>query len=75
VTEEEPIQNPTNKEFSLELQEVKNWFDKNKAEFNPTSSNSQAREFSKDLILPFFNKEPDWSKFTEYYFADGRKVY
>jgi hypothetical protein len=26
------------------------------------------------LILAFFEKKPDWSKFTEYYFADGRKV-
>jgi hypothetical protein len=75
VRDEEPTKIPISEELSPELQEVKSWFDKNKDQFNPTSSNSEAREFSKDLILPFFEKEPDWSKFSEYYFADGRKVY
>jgi hypothetical protein len=27
------------------------------------------------LILPFFEKEPDWDKFHQYSFPDGREVY
>lgn len=33
------------------------------------------RTAGKDLILPFFEKEPDWSNFSEYHFSDGRQVY
>ncbi|WP_143186001.1 hypothetical protein [Algoriphagus halophilus] len=27
------------------------------------------------MILPFFEKEPDWDKFHHYYFTDGREVF
>lgn len=30
---------------------------------------------SQELILPFFEKEPDWDQFHHYYFPDGREVF
>lgn len=58
-----------------EIKGVKQWFDINKVSLNKEGSDVRAREMSKELILPFFEKEPDWSKFSEYHFRDGRKVY
>ena len=58
-----------------EIKSVKQWFDINKVSLNKEGSDVRAREMSKELILPFFEKEPDWSKFSEYHFRDGRKVF
>ncbi|MDX5479836.1 MAG: hypothetical protein LPJ98_15425, partial [Cyclobacteriaceae bacterium] len=33
------------------------------------------RTESQELILPFFEKEPDWEKFHQYKFPDGREVF
>ncbi|UJP65152.1 hypothetical protein [Mongoliitalea daihaiensis] len=57
-----------------EIAKVKGWFETNKNLLEVHKSNPYHREFSKDLILPFFDKEPDWSNFSEYSFPDGRKV-
>lgn len=43
--------------------------------FSETATDVRAREMDKALILPFFDKEPYWSKFSAYQFKDGRKVY
>ncbi|MCH7403710.1 hypothetical protein ACFOUP_03700 [Belliella kenyensis] len=59
----------------LKTIELKNWFETNKAELLAKEQVHNARMIDKNLILPFFEKEPDWSKFSEYYFPDGRKVY
>ncbi|GHB34837.1 hypothetical protein [Mongoliitalea lutea] len=58
-----------------EIAKVKGWFETNKDVLEVYKTNPSYREFSKDLILPFFDKEPDWSNFSEYFFPDGRKVF
>ena len=62
-------------EFSPEIQKVKSWFEKNKEFLQPKPGSANAREFSHDLILPFFEKEPDWEDFYSYQFPDGRQVF
>ncbi|MDF2156675.1 hypothetical protein [Algoriphagus sp. CAU 1675] len=36
---------------------------------------SNFRTESQELILPFFEKEPDWDQFHHYFFPDGREVF
>jgi len=54
---------------------VKSWFETNQELLQPKPGSANAREFSKDLILPFFEKEPDWEDFYSYQFPDGRQVF
>jgi hypothetical protein len=72
--QEEDIQTSIDQEISPEIQKVKSWFEKNKVLLQPKPGSANAREFSHDLILPFFEKEPDWEDFYSYQFPDGRQV-
>ncbi|MBN7814761.1 hypothetical protein [Algoriphagus pacificus] len=54
---------------------VKAWFEENKTKLRLPERGSNLRSESQELILPFFEKEPDWDKFHHYYFPDGREVY
>ncbi|WP_439488954.1 hypothetical protein [Algoriphagus sp.] len=60
---------------STELVLVKDWFDKNKSKLRLPEQGVNFRTESQELILPFFEKEPDWDKFHHYYFPDGREVF
>lgn len=71
---EEEILLETNHQLSPEVQQAKSWFEQNKEFLHPKSNSSHAQEFSLDLILPFFEKEPDWEDFYQYTFEDGRQV-
>ena len=57
------------------IAQVKSWFEENKTKLRLPERGSNFRTESQELILPFFEKEPDWNKFHHYYFADGREVY
>ncbi|WP_373523385.1 hypothetical protein, partial [Aquiflexum sp.] len=65
---EVPQQNP-------KLALVKNWFETHKNELRIGDSRDSYRTESNELILPFFEKEPDWDKFHIFQFPDGREVY
>lgn len=54
---------------------VKAWFEENKTKLRLPERGSNFRTESQELILPFFEKEPDWDKFHHYYFPDGREVF
>ncbi|MFN3758365.1 MAG: hypothetical protein ACK4SF_04035 [Algoriphagus aquaeductus] len=54
---------------------VKAWFEENKTKLRLPERGSNLRTESQKLILPFFEKEPDWDKFHHYYFPDGREVF
>ncbi|WP_146613677.1 hypothetical protein [Algoriphagus yeomjeoni] len=54
---------------------VKNWFNDNKTTLRLPMGGTNFRTESQELILPFFEKEPDWNKFHHYYFPDGREVF
>ncbi|WP_219287530.1 hypothetical protein [Arthrospiribacter ruber] len=54
---------------------VKNWFESNKSELRVEDSRDNFRTEFNELILPFFEKEPDWDKFHIFQFPDGREVY
>ncbi|WP_373523757.1 AHH domain-containing protein [Aquiflexum sp.] len=58
-----------------EISKVKEWFDNHKQELKIRVDGNNQRTESHDLILPFFEKEPDWDKFHIFQFPDGRKVY
>ncbi len=58
-----------------ELSIVRNWFEAHKEELRIDDSGIHFRTESQELILPFFEKEPDWSKFHSYQWPDGRQVY
>ena len=58
-----------------ELMKVKSWFDENKTKLRLPERDSNLRTESEELILPFFEKEPDWDKFHHYYFPDGSEVF
>jgi hypothetical protein len=73
--QEEDIQTSIDQEISPEIQKVKSWFEENKVLLQPKPGSANAREFSYDLILPFFEKEPDWEDFYSYQFPDGRRVF
>ncbi|GHB45102.1 hypothetical protein [Mongoliitalea lutea] len=55
---------------------MKQWFEQRKETWIPEKTgNDTYREDSGELRMPFFEKDPDWSKFHSCYFEDGRKVY
>ena len=54
---------------------VRAWFEENKTKLRLPDRGSNLRTESQELILPFFEKEPDWDKFHHYYFPDGREVF
>jgi len=73
------IEEPTEK-FEVPQQDpklalVKNWFETHKNELRIGDSRDSYRTESHELILPFFEKEPDWDKFHIFQFPDGREVY
>jgi hypothetical protein len=59
-------------EVPIEINTVKEWFDTNRTALRKEATDVKTREMDKSLILPFFEKEPDWTKFSEYDFRDGR---
>ncbi|MFC3416081.1 hypothetical protein [Algoriphagus hitonicola] len=73
--QEEDIETSMDQGFSPEIQKVKSWYEKNKVLLHPKPGSAHAREFGHDLILPFFEKEPDWEDFYSYQFPDGRQVF
>jgi hypothetical protein len=60
---------------NAQIVQVKSWFEENKTKLRLPEKGSNFRSESQELILPFFEKEPDWSKFHHYYFPDGREVF
>lgn len=54
---------------------VKSWFDENKTKLRLPERGVNFRSDQQELILPFFEKEPDWDKFHHYFFPDGREVW
>lgn len=54
---------------------VKVWFEANKHNLRLPKNEAGFRTESQELILPFFEKEPDWENFHHYYFPDGREVF
>lgn len=58
-----------------QLAKVRAWFEENKSKLRLPERGSNFRSESQELILPFFEKEPDWEKFHHYYFPDGREVF
>ncbi|GAB2478268.1 hypothetical protein [Algoriphagus taiwanensis] len=60
---------------SDQLAKVKSWFEENKTNLRLPERGSNFRTESQELILPFFEKEPDWDQFHHYYFPDGREVF
>lgn len=58
-----------------QLMKVKAWFEENKTNLRLPERGLNFRSESQELILPFFEKEPDWDKFHHYYFPDGREVF
>jgi hypothetical protein len=57
------------------LTKVKVWFEANKTQLRLPEKPANHRTESQELILPFFEKEPDWNQFHHYYFPDGREVF
>jgi len=62
-------------EKTTPVAKVKAWFEENKTKLRLPERESNLRSESQQLILPFFEKEPDWDKFHHYYFPDGREVF
>jgi len=62
-------------EENSQLMKVKTWFEENKTTLRLPERGSNFRTDAEELILPFFEKEPDWDKFHHYYFPDGREVF
>lgn len=60
---------------TTQVAKVKAWFEENKTKLRLPERGSNFRSESQELILPFFEKEPDWDKFHHYYFPDGREVF
>lgn len=58
-----------------QIAQVKSWFEENKTKLRLPERGTNFRSESQELILPFFEKEPDWDKFHHYYFPDGREVF
>lgn len=58
-----------------QIAQVKSWFEENKTKLRLPERGSNFRSEAQELILPFFEKEPDWDKFHHYYFPDGREVF
>lgn len=55
--------------------QVQAWFEANKGSLRLPERGSNFRTESQELILPFFEKEPDWDKVHHYFFPDGREVF
>ncbi|MFC5192938.1 hypothetical protein ACFPIK_14270 [Algoriphagus aquatilis] len=72
---DEPEAPKVNLEESGQIQQVKSWFETNKSKLRLPKKGNNLRTDSQELILPFFEKEPDWDKFHHYYFPDGREVF
>jgi hypothetical protein len=62
-------------EETTSVAKVKAWFEENKTKLRLPERGTNFRSESQELILPFFEKEPDWDKFHHYYFPDGREVF
>lgn len=62
-------------EETPQIAKVKAWFEENKTKLRLPERGTNFRSESQELILPFFEKEPDWDKFHHYYFPDGREVF
>ena len=62
-------------EDTSQLAQVRGWFEANKTKLRIPSKGTNYRTESQELILPFFEKEPDWEQFHHYYFPDGREVF
>jgi len=58
-----------------QLMKVREWFEENKTKLRLPERGSNFRTDAQELILPFFEKEPDWDQFHHYYFPDGREVF
>ncbi|WP_026948051.1 hypothetical protein [Algoriphagus marincola] len=58
-----------------QLAQVRDWFEANKTKLRLPDRGTNYRTESQELILPFFEKEPDWEQFHHYYFPDGREVF
>lgn len=60
---------------SGQLAKIKAWFEENESKLRLSDGGTNLRMASQELILPFFEKEPDWDQFHHYYFPDGREVF
>lgn len=60
---------------SGQLAKIKAWFEENESKLRLSNGGTNLRMASQELILPFFEKEPDWDQFHHYYFPDGREVF
>jgi hypothetical protein len=60
---------------SGQLAKIKAWFEENESKLRLSGGGTNLRVASQELILPFFEKEPDWDQFHHYYFPDGREVF
>jgi hypothetical protein len=55
--------------------QLRDWFENNKGSLRLPARGSSFRTGAQELILPFFEKEPDWDKLHHYFFPDGREVF
>ena len=60
---------------SYQVMKIKSWFEENKQNLRLPEKGINFRTESQELILPFFEKEPNWDKFHHYFFPYGREVY
>jgi hypothetical protein len=60
---------------TAQIAPVRAWFEANKGSLRLPERGSNFRTESQELILPFFEKEPDWDKVHHYFFPDGREVF
>lgn len=58
-----------------QVMKIKSWFEENKQNLRLPEKGINFRTESQELILPFFEKQPNWDKFHHYFFPDGREVY
>lgn len=55
--------------------QLRDWFETNKGSLRLPERGAVLRTGAQELILPFFEKEPDWDKVHHYFFPDGREVF
>lgn len=60
---------------TAQIAPVRAWFEANKGSLRLPERGSSFRTESQELILPFFEKEPDWDQVHHYFFPDGREVF
>lgn len=60
---------------TAQIAPVRAWFEANKGSLRLPERGSNFRTESQELILPFFEKEPNWDKVHHYFFPDGREVF